>query len=132
MPTKQGAFLLVSIFHRHSADLRSAARLHGTGLRVDSRSALWSYTDKKGRERVDPNRLRVRIKYIDNKRALIDFGGRRRPDKEDLIPEDSKSGDPQQGYIFPGYFLNLRTLAFALTDNAYSLEEACEAFAVEL
>ena len=38
MPTKQGAFLLVSIFHRHSADLRSAARLHGTGLRVDSRS----------------------------------------------------------------------------------------------
>lgn len=93
---------------------------------------LWSYTDKKGRERVDPNRLRVRIKYIDNKRALIDFGGRRRPDKEDLIPEDSKSGDPQQGYIFPGYFLNLRTLAFALTDNAYSLEEACEAFAVEL
>ena len=92
---------------------------------------LWSYTDNRGRERVDHFRPRIRIKYIDNKRSLIDFGGRRSPDKEDLIPEDSKSGDLQPGYIFRGHFLDLRTFAFALTDNAYSFEAACEAFGVE-
>jgi hypothetical protein len=93
---------------------------------------LWSYTDKRGRDRVNDYRPRVRIKYVDRKRSLIDFGGRRSPDKEDLIPEDSKSGDSQPGYTFRGHFLDLRTFAFALTDNAYSFEAACEAFAVEL
>ena len=48
-----------------------------------------------------------------------------------MIPEDSVTQKPQKGYIFRGHFLDLRTLAFALTDKGYSLEAACEAFGVD-
>jgi hypothetical protein len=92
---------------------------------------LWVYRDKKRRERLNSFRPRICIKYIDNKRAFISFTARNRPDKEDLIPEGSATGEPQPGYIFPGYFLDLRTLAFALTDEVYSVAGACEAFGVE-
>ena len=50
------------------------------------------------------------------------------PDEVDRIPEHSVTGEPRKGYKFRGYFLDLRTLAFALTDISYSLEGACEAF----
>ena len=93
---------------------------------------LWSYQDGKGRERVNGFRPRICVKYIDNKRSLIGFTARNSPDQVDLIPEGSPSGKPQPGYKFPGHFLNLRTLAFALTDEGYSLEAACEAFGVEI
>lgn len=92
---------------------------------------LWSYRDNKGRERPDGFRPRVCVKYIDNKRSLIGFTARNSPDQADLIPEGSTSGKPQPGYKFRGHFLDLRTLAFALSDEAYSLEEACKAFSVE-
>ena len=92
---------------------------------------LWTYRDKKGRECRDGFRPRICIKYIDNKLAFIGFTGRYSPDPEDLIPEGSATGEPQVGYIFPGHFLDLRTLAFALTDEVYSLEGACKAFGVE-
>ncbi len=36
-----------------------------------------------------------------------------------------------KGYKFRGHMLDLRTLAFALTDRGYSLESACHAFGVE-
>ena len=39
--------------------------------------------------------------------------------------------EPVKGHIFRGHFLDLRTLAFALTDRGYSLAGACEAFGVE-
>jgi hypothetical protein len=91
---------------------------------------LWSYKDNKGRERPDGFRPRVCIKHIDNKRSLIGFTGRN-SDQVDLIPEGSPTGKPQTGYKFRGHFLDLRTLAFALTDEGYSLEAACEAFGVE-
>jgi hypothetical protein len=48
-----------------------------------------------------------------------------------LIPEDSPTGEPEKGYKFRGHMLDLRTLAFALTDRGYSLESACKAFGVE-
>ena len=92
---------------------------------------LWSYKDRRGRERANGFRPRICVKYIDNKRSLIGFTGRNSPDQSDLIPEGSTTGKPQPGYKFAGHFLDLRTLAFALTDQAYSLEEACEAFGVE-
>ena len=91
---------------------------------------LWSYRDKRGRERPDGFRPSVGVKYIDNKRSLIGFTARNSPDQADLIPEGSTSGKPQPGYKFRGHFVDLRTLAFALTDEAYSLEEACKAFGV--
>lgn len=92
---------------------------------------LWTYRDKNGRERLNGFRPRICIKYIDNKRAFIGFTARNSPDLEDLIPEGSPSGEPEPGYRFPGYFLDLRTLAFALTDEVYSFEAACEAFGVD-
>jgi hypothetical protein len=93
--------------------------------------ALWSYIDKSGRERANGFRPRICIKYIDRKRSLIAFTARNSPDPEDLIPEGSPSGKPQPGYRFPGHFLDVRTLAFALADELYSLDGACEAFGVE-
>lgn len=92
---------------------------------------LWSYIDHQGRERANGFRPRVRVKYLDQKRSLIAFSARNSPDEEDLIPEGSPSGEPKLGYRFPGHFLNLRTLAFALSDETYSLKAACEAFGVK-
>jgi hypothetical protein len=91
---------------------------------------LWSYVDKKGRERLNNFRPRVCVKYVDRKRALIGFTARNSPDQEDLIPEGSVSGEPRPGYRFPGHFLDARTLAFALADELYSVKSACEAFGV--
>src|SRR5579864_2695455 len=71
------------------------------------------------------------IKLIDSKRALKGFTGSRNPDKPDQIPEDSETAQPEENYFFRGHFLDLRTLAFALTDRGHTLESACEAFGVE-
>ena len=93
--------------------------------------SLWSYKDDRGRERANGFRPRICVKHIDRNRSLIGFSARNSPDQVDLIPEGSVSGKPQTGYKFRGHFLDLRTLAFALTDEGYSLEAACEAFGVE-
>jgi hypothetical protein len=92
---------------------------------------VWAYMDKNGVERRYPHRPRLIIKHIDSKRALIGLTARMHPDKEDLIPEGSLTGNPEKGYKFRGHFLDLRTLAFALTDRGHSLESACEAFEVK-
>jgi hypothetical protein len=93
--------------------------------------SLWSYKDSRGRERANGFRPRICVKHIDSKRSLIGFTARNSPDQVDLIPEGSPTGKPQPGYRFRGHFLDLCTLAFALTDERYSLEAACEAFGVE-
>jgi len=92
---------------------------------------IWSYLDKAGRECAHQFRPRIGIKQIDSKRALKGFTGRNEPDETDLIPEGSVDGRPKKGYKFRGHFLDLRTLAFALTDRGYSLEAACKAFGVD-
>ncbi len=92
---------------------------------------IWQYTDKKGQKCRNKYRPRIGVKHIDSKRALKGFTGREEPDKEDLIPEGSKTGEPEEGYKFRGHFLDLRTLAFALTDKSHSLESACKEFGVE-
>jgi len=92
---------------------------------------LWTYRDKHGHEYRNHHRPHVGIKHIDAKRAFIGFTARKKPDQEDLIPEGSKTARPEKGYKFRGHFLDLRTLAFALTDRGHSLESACDAFGVE-
>ena len=92
--------------------------------------ALWSYV-KASVERADPHRPSIGIKHIDSKRALKGFTARFGPDDSDLIPEDSATGEPEKGYKFRGHMLDLRTLAFALTDRSYSLDSACKVFGVE-
>jgi hypothetical protein len=81
---------------------------------------LW-FHEKGGFQRRSKHRPRIYIKQIDSKRALKGFSSRFKPDEEDL--DDDKQ--------FRGNLLDLRTLAFALTDRGYSLETACEAFGVE-
>ena len=92
---------------------------------------LWTYIDKDGKETPNHFRPRVGIKHIDSKRALKGFTSRNKPDLTDLIPEGSETGPPEEGYKFRGHFLDLRTLAFALTDRGHTLESACQEFGVE-
>jgi hypothetical protein len=80
----------------------------------------------------DPFRPRVIIQSQDAKRAFIRFWRMGKVDPDDTIPEGSTDGLPQKGYRFEGRFLDLKTLAFALTDKAYSLRKACEAFGAEI
>jgi hypothetical protein len=79
---------------------------------------LWSYTAG-NQEKRNPYRPRVAVKHVDSKRALIGFTGTRR----------DPSGRTTKPF-FRGHFLDLRTLAFALTDRGHSLESACKAFNV--
>jgi hypothetical protein len=92
---------------------------------------LWTYKDKDGNKLQNPHRPRIAIKHIDSKRALKGFTGCHKPDRVDLIPEGSTTGEPEPGFRFRGHFLDCRTLAFALTDEADTLEKACKKFGVE-
>lgn len=91
---------------------------------------LWDY-ERGGERRENRYRPRLAVKSIDSKRALIGFTRRRSPDTADQIPEGSSDGRPDPAYAFPGHVLDLKTLAFALTNEAHSLASACEAFGVE-
>jgi hypothetical protein len=78
---------------------------------------LWEYCDAEtGEWRENRYRPRLRIKPLDSKRARIGFAS----------PVVRDRRDPTG----PGRFLDLRTLAFALTDRGHSLASACKAFAV--
>ena len=90
---------------------------------------FFQYRDRDGQLRAHPYRPGIAVKHMDSKRALKGFTGAIDPDKVDQIPE----GDikPKKGYVFRGHMLDLRTLAFALTDRSLSLEGACELFGVE-
>jgi hypothetical protein len=90
---------------------------------------LWEY-QQQGIWRENRYRPRVVVKSIDSKRSLLGFTKRREPDRDDLIPEGAADGTPDPGYVFPGHFLDLRALAFALTNQAHSLASACRAFGV--
>jgi hypothetical protein len=94
--------------------------------------SFWMDSQVDARERRRPNdyRPKVRVKHIDSMRALLGLSGRFKPDPEDQIPEGSIDGKPVKGYRFPGYFLDLRTLSFALSDRRHTLESACKAFGV--
>lgn len=124
--------LLIAFNHpfdlsRIACDVALARRRFAGGFSL----GLWTYEDKNGVVRRHAYRPRAAIKHIDSKRALIGFTGRLEPDEEDLIPEGSPTGKPEEDYIFRGHFLDLRTLAFALTDRGHSLESACDEFKVE-
>lgn len=92
---------------------------------------IWTYIDKTGKVRLDPTRPCITIKHIDSKRSLMSLTGRMFVAELDQIPEGSRDGKPIKGYRFRGHFLDLKTLAFALTDRGHSLKTACEAFGVE-
>ena len=112
---------------RIARDITEARGEYAGGFSV----GVWSYIDLGGRERRHPFRPRIGIKHIDSRRALVGFTARGKPDAVDLIPEGSETGEPERGYKFRGHFLDLKTLAFALTNESHSLASACAAFGVE-
>jgi len=65
-------------------------------------------------------RPRVAVKHIDSKKAFASF---KRPGRKVAGFVDGETNH--------GFFLDLRTWAFALTGSAHSLRSACEAFGVE-
>jgi hypothetical protein len=70
-----------------------------------------------------PNRYRpeLRIKTIDSKRALKQFSA----------PHEIEDSEREADDLpFRGHLLDLRTIAFALTDRGHTLESACAAFGV--
>ncbi|MGD0894583.1 MAG: hypothetical protein ABSA08_00970 [Acidimicrobiales bacterium] len=77
------------------------------------------------------HRPRVDIKHANSKLAFMSFTKPVEPDLVDLIPDGSRDQKPDPGYAWRGRFLDLRTLAFALTGIAYSLQDACDAFGVQ-
>ena len=112
---------------RIACDFTNARRSFVGGFSL----GLWSYLDREGVRRSNHYRPRIGIKHIDSKRALKGFTSRNDPDEIDLVPENSATGEPDRTYKFRGHFLDLRTLAFALTDKGHTLKSACEAFGVE-
>lgn len=67
-----------------------------------------------------PFRPRIAIRHIDSKRSLMEFTGCQDPAR--LPPENGRKTGP----VFRGAFIDLRTLAFALTDRSLTLDGACE------
>jgi hypothetical protein len=76
--------------------------------------AFWGHYDEHGRWHDRKYRGRLRLRAIDPRRTLFEWAAREKNDP-----------DPQRG---PGRFVDLRTLAFALTDRSHTLETACAAF----
>jgi hypothetical protein len=93
-------------------------------------SLVLSTYEKGGVTHEDRYRPRVAIKALDSKRALMGITRAREPDALDRIPEGGEGGRPDPAYTFRGHFLDLRTLAFALTNRGHSLRSACKAFGV--
>lgn len=93
--------------------------------------ALWDYQDSDGTWHINKHRPRIAIKHIDSKRAIIAFTKTLNPAEEDQIPHGSPTGEPDKAHGFQGHFLDLRQLAFAITDRGHTLRSACDAFGVE-
>lgn len=83
---------------------------------------LWDYLNPETGERTEHQfRPRVRITQIDSKRSRMDI----------TQPKGRPIGSNGKPVVYRPGFLDLRTLAFALTDRGHSLRSACTAFDVE-
>ncbi len=107
---------------RHAGEAR-ASRRRGEGDDAASATyrggfsfSYWGHV-REGAWHDRPSMPRVAIKSLDSKRALIGF-----------VPP---KGAARAERSFRGHFLDLRTLAFALTGESHSLESACATFGVE-
>jgi hypothetical protein len=70
-------------------------------------------------------------KSINSKMSFMGYTSPMEIDDPDRIPPGSKDGQPDDEYVWPGDFLDLRTLTYALTDRGHTLESACAAFGVD-
>ena len=108
------------VFCNAPFDLSRLASAWGEGRRKYFKGfsfVLGEYRDKEtGEIREDTYFARVGIKHVDSKRSFIGFTGGR---------------EKRKGQGWPDRFLDVRTLAFALTNVGHSLASACAAFGVE-
>jgi len=111
---------------RLSVNWGAARGRYAGGLSLD----LFEYGAGKHRKS-NRYRPRITVKTIDSKRQFISFGSALKLDAVDRIPEGSVDGKSSKNYVFHGHFLDLRTLAFALTNSSHSLRSACRDFGVE-
>lgn len=111
---------------RLAVDVGDARMSFGGGFSF----TLWDYSDEQGQLQANPNRPRLVIKSLNSKQHLFRFTDRRSGDPEDYETEESADGKERRK-AFSGHFLDLRTFTFALTDRSFTLERACETFAVE-
>lgn len=81
--------------------------------------ALWGRHDEHGAWQDQPLRRRLLLRSIDPRRTLVAWG----PTWSTKDTVDPDVEDPQGGR-----FVDLRTLAYALTDRSHTLESACAAF----
>jgi hypothetical protein len=89
-------------------DLSRLAIGHGIARKSDDAFSFQLSNDKR--------HPRIRIQSIDQKRSFISF----------TTPLRKKSNKKYKAY--KGYFVDLKTLTFALTDRSYSLDSACKDF----
>lgn len=91
------------------------------------RNEGWSLTISQDRDpsdgqlRDNPFRPRIKIKPKDSKAAFIRFAG--------VSIRNKRTGKRLKAY-WRGHFLDLRTLGWALRNQSYSLENACQVFNV--
>lgn len=111
---------------RHAGEARNRS---GQPTIVDGGFSLllWPY-DLDGSQKQSHYRPSIAIKSIDSKRAFKRFKGPDLIDFVNRIPEGEH--EPVKDWKFRGNFLDLRTLAFSLTDRGHTLESACQAFGV--
>jgi hypothetical protein len=87
---------------------------------------LWQYRNRHGVWREDKYRPRITVKSIDSKRAMKRFTVPWEVEPADLVTEDQSDE-----VVFGGTLLDLRQLAYALTNKGHSLESACKTFGVD-
>ena len=91
---------------------------------------LATYLADDGSRREDKNKPRIRVKALNSKQAFVDFT---KPVKTDWVGKLPDPGEPRRRYYsFKGHFLDLRTLAFALTGRSLSLRSACDLFETDI
>lgn len=86
---------------------------------------LGQYRNRQGELREDKYRPRITVKSIDSKRTMKRFTV---PREVEAIGR--KMDDLSDEVVLGGNLLDLRQLAYALTNEGHSLESACEAFGV--
>ena len=112
---------------RLAVEVKDARRSYGGGFSF----TLWDFPDKEsGVLRPDVNCPSLIIKSLNSKEHLFRFTDRRVGDPEDYETWQDDDGKERRS-AFSGHFLDLRTLAFALSDRSYTLAKACEDFGVE-
>lgn len=94
---------------------------------------LWQAWDSEREEWIEDRwRPRLLLNLVNSKMAFIEFGTPMELDAQDAVREATQQlGATKKAWAFRGNFLDLRTLAFALTGESYSLDAACKAFNVE-